>query len=127
MTHADERPRLWVGHVVLATHDLGRAQAFYSALGLRALRDPAPEDVIVELEMRGGTHLVLVFDPNARTNGRGAPFDLMTEDVEDLHASMSARGIEVTPIRPDEHGSFTFRDPDGYIVTVNASHVEGVV
>ena len=123
----DERPQLWVGHVVLATHDLGRAQSFYRQLGLRALREPRPEDVIVELEMRGGTHLVFVFDPNARTNGRVAPFDLMSDDIDALHSTMSGLGIEVAPIRRADHSSFTFRDPDGYVVTVNDSHVEGVV
>ncbi|HTL86896.1 MAG TPA: VOC family protein [Acidimicrobiia bacterium] len=123
----DERPRLWVGHVVLATHDLPRAHEFYSSLGLRALRDPGPEDVIVELEMRGGTHLVLVFDPQARIHNRVAPFDLMCDDPDALHDELSARGIEVTPVRRDHHGDFTFRDPDGYIVTVNESHVEGPV
>ena len=123
----DERPRLWVGHVVLATHDLGRARSFYQQLGLRALREPRPEDIIVELEMRGGTHLVCVFDPHARTNGRGAPFDLMSDDIDALRTAMSERGIEVSPITRGGHSSFTFRDPDGYIVTVNDSHVEGVV
>jgi catechol 2,3-dioxygenase-like lactoylglutathione lyase family enzyme len=123
----EERPRLWVGHVVLATHDLGRAQAFYRELGMRALREPGPDDVIVELEMRGGTHLVFVFDPNARTNGRGAPFDLMSDDIDALHTAMSERGIDLTPITRADHSSFTFRDPDGYVVTVNDSHVEGVV
>jgi catechol 2,3-dioxygenase-like lactoylglutathione lyase family enzyme len=123
----DERPPVWVGHVALATHDLGRARSFYQQLGLRALREPRPEDIIVELEMRGGTHLVCVFDPNARTNGRVAPFDLMCDDIDALRTAMSERGIEVSPITRDGHSSFTFRDPDGYVVTVNDSHVEGVV
>ncbi len=114
---------------MLATHDLGRAQSFYRELGLRAFREPGTEDVLVELEMRGGTHLVFVFDPNARTNGRVAPFDLMSDDIDALRTSMSERGIEVTPIQHPEsdHAFFTFRDPDGYVVTVNDSHVEGVV
>ena len=95
--------------------------------GYARSREPGPEDVLVELELRGGTHLVFVFDPNARTNGRGAPFDLMSDDIDALHTAMSGRGIEVTPIMRADHANFTFRDPDGYVVTVNDSHVEGVV
>jgi catechol 2,3-dioxygenase-like lactoylglutathione lyase family enzyme len=66
----DERPALWVGHVVLATHDLRRSFDFCRALGLRLLREAADDDAIVELEMRGCTHLVLVLDPNATIDGR---------------------------------------------------------
>jgi catechol 2,3-dioxygenase-like lactoylglutathione lyase family enzyme len=127
VTVSDERPRLWVGHVVLATHDLQRSLDFYRSLGLRHMGDPAPDAVICELEMRGGTHLVLVFDPSARTDGRVAPFDLMAEDIDALHDEMSGRGLTVTDVTGVGHRSFTFRDPDGYIVTVNDSHVSGVV
>lgn len=123
----DERPALWVGHVVLATHDLRRSFEFYRALGLRELREPIDDDVIVELEMRGGTHLVLVLDPSAETEGRGAPFDLMADDVDALHTTMTARGLDPSPITRGGHDDFIFRDPDGYRVTVNSSHVTGRV
>jgi catechol 2,3-dioxygenase-like lactoylglutathione lyase family enzyme len=122
-----ERPALWVGHVVLATRDLNRSFEFYRSLGLRRLREPRTGDVLIELEMRGGTHLVLVLDPNAKTDGRGAPFDLMTDDLEALHATLTECGIDPSPITRGGHDSFTFRDPDGYMVTVNNSHVEGTV
>ena len=123
----DERPALWVGHVVLATHNLTRSFEFYRSLGLRPLREPSRDDVLIELEMRGGTHLVLVLDPNAKTDGRGAPFDLMGDDLDALHAKLAQRGIDPSPIVRGGHNSFTFLDPDGYIVTVNNSHVEGAV
>jgi catechol 2,3-dioxygenase-like lactoylglutathione lyase family enzyme len=123
----DERPALWVGHVVLATHDVLRSSAFYLDLGLRQVHEPRASDGIAELEMRGGTHLVLVLDPDARTDGRGAPFDLMADDLDALHDKIEAGGSEVSAIERGGHASFTFRDPDGYIVTVNDSHVSGVV
>jgi catechol 2,3-dioxygenase-like lactoylglutathione lyase family enzyme len=123
----DERPALWVGHVVLATHDVLRSSAFYLDLGLRQVHEPRASDGIAELEMRGGTHLVLVLDPDARTDGRGAPFDLMADDLDALHDKIEAGGSEVSAIERGAHASFTFRDPDGYIVTVNDSHVSGVV
>jgi catechol 2,3-dioxygenase-like lactoylglutathione lyase family enzyme len=123
----EDRPALWIGHVVLATHDVLQSSAFYLDLGLRQVHEPRANDGIAELEMRGGTHLVLVLDPDARTDGRTAPFDLMADDLDALHDTMEGRGIDVTPIERGGHASFTFRDPDGYTVTVNDSHVSGVV
>jgi hypothetical protein len=40
---------------------------------------------------------------------------------------METRGVEVSSIAREGHASFTFRDPDGWVVTVNDSHVSGVV
>ena len=77
--------------------------------------------------MRGGTHFVLVLDADAPTDGRGAPFDLMADELDALHDVMEARGVEVSSIARGGHASFTFRDPDGWVVTVNDSHVSGVV
>ena len=122
-----ERPALWIGHVALATHDIGRAFAFYRDLGLRAVHEPRGTDAIAELELRGGTHLVLVLDADARTEGRIAPFDLMADELDALHDTMEANGTEVSAIAREGHASFTFNDPDGHVVTVNDSHVTGVV
>ncbi len=91
------------------------------------MREPSTADVLIELEMHGGTHLVLVLDPNAKTDGRGAPFDLMADDLDALHATLTQRGTDLSPIARSGDDSFTFRDPDGYDVTVNDSHVLGPV
>jgi catechol 2,3-dioxygenase-like lactoylglutathione lyase family enzyme len=123
----DQRPALWVGHVVLATHDILRSFNFYRDLGLRQVYEPRAADGIAQLEMRGGTHFVLVLDPDAPTDGRGVPFDLMADDLDALHETMEQSGIDVSPIVRDDHASFTFRDPDGYVVTMNDSHVTGIV
>jgi catechol 2,3-dioxygenase-like lactoylglutathione lyase family enzyme len=123
----DGRPALWVGHVALATRDVLRSFAFYRNLGLRAVHEPRATDPIAELEMRGGTHFVLVLDAGAQTKGRGAPFDLMADDLDALHDSMEAEGTDVSTIAREGHASFTFRDPDGWVVTVNDSHVSGAV
>jgi catechol 2,3-dioxygenase-like lactoylglutathione lyase family enzyme len=123
----DERPALWVGHVVLASHDLTCAFDFYRDLGLRPIEPPGPGDGIAQLEMRGGTHLALVLDADARTEGRSAPFDLMVDDLVAFRATLEQRGVEVTPISGEGHASFTFRDPDGHVVTVNDTHVTGAV
>lgn len=124
---ADERPALWVGHIAIATHDILRSFAFYRDLGLRAVHEPRGTDPIAELEMRGGTHLVLVLDPTAKIDGRPAPVDFMADDLDALHDTMESAGTEVSAIAREGHASFTFRDPDGWVVTVNDSHVSGVV
>jgi catechol 2,3-dioxygenase-like lactoylglutathione lyase family enzyme len=123
----DARPALWVGHVAIPTHDIQRSFAFYRDLGLRAMNDPRPDAGIAELEMRGGTHFVLILDSDAKTDGRVAPFDLMADDLDALHADMAQRGITVSEITRGGHDFFTFTDPDGFVVTVNSSHVTGVV
>src|SRR5205823_4597476 len=84
---------------------------FYRDLGLRQVHEPRANDGIAELEMRGGTHLVLVLDTDARTDGRVAPFDLMADDLDALHDKIEAGGAEVSAIERGGHASFTFRDP----------------
>ena len=80
---------------------------------------------VVVLELRGGTHLVLV--PGTPDTG-DAPFDLMVEDLDATHAEWSELGVDVSDIsRGRIHNAFTATDPDGYVVTVNSSHVVGDV
>jgi len=80
---------------------------------------------VAVLELRGGTHLVLV--PGTPKGGE-TPFDLMVEDLDATHQDWSARGIEVGPItRGRIHNAFEATDPDGYRVTINSSHVLGPV
>jgi catechol 2,3-dioxygenase-like lactoylglutathione lyase family enzyme len=123
----DARPALWVGHVVLATHDVVRAFDFYRDLGLRPVDEPRPGFGLAQLELRGGTHLALVLDADARTDGRLAPFDLMVDDLTAFHDALERRGVAVSPVSGMGHASFTFRDPDGHVVTVNDTHVTGAV
>ena len=80
------------------------------------------------MELRGGTHLVLV--PGAGRTAGDAPFDLMVDDLDAIARRQWSRARHSTssPIAHDRiHDSFTFRDPDGHVVTVNNSHVVGAV
>jgi catechol 2,3-dioxygenase-like lactoylglutathione lyase family enzyme len=120
----DERPPVWIGHAVLTVSDVGRSARWWHDIGMREIEENAH---VAVLELRGGTHLVLVLDADARTDGRTAPFDLMADDLDALHDAMEARGIDVSAIERGPHAHFTFPDADGYVVTVNDSHVVGAV
>jgi catechol 2,3-dioxygenase-like lactoylglutathione lyase family enzyme len=118
----DERPPVWIGHALLTVTDLDASTSFWSSLGMRVIETNAHVSV---LELRGGTHLVLV--PGSPTPGE-APFDLMVDDLDETHAAWSAAGIDPSPIeRGRIHDAFVARDPDGYEVTVNSTHVVGPV
>ncbi len=123
----DGRPSVWVGHVVLTVSDLRRSAAFWESLGMH----PVERNLhVAVLELRGGTHLVLVPGEPGRDPApdREAPFDLMVDDLDDTHAQWRTRGLDVSEIeRGRIHAAFRVRDPDGYQVTVNSSHVVGDV
>jgi catechol 2,3-dioxygenase-like lactoylglutathione lyase family enzyme len=117
------RPSVWIGHAVLTVGDVDRSADFWQRLGMREVER---NEHVAVLELRGGTHLVLV--PGTPAESADAPFDLMVEDVDATHAAWEARGLDVSPIeRGRIHAAFKMRDPDGYRVTVNSSHVVGEV
>jgi len=119
----EERPSVWIGHAVLTVGDVDRSADFWQRLGMREVER---NEHVAVLELRGGTHLVLV--PGAPAENADAPFDLMVEDVDATHAAWEARGLDLSPIeRGRIHAAFMMCDPDGYRVTVNSSHVVGEV
>ena len=117
----DERPPVWIGHALLAVPDLAASRAFFEQLGLRLIE--AHERVVI-LELRGGTHLILV--PADKTTKARASFDLMVDDVDATHAALTQAGLEPSPIEDgDIHRSFTIVEPGGHSITINSSHVSG--
>jgi catechol 2,3-dioxygenase-like lactoylglutathione lyase family enzyme len=123
MEVVDGRPSVWIGHAVLTVGDVDRSADYWQRLGMREVER---NDHVAVLELRGGTHLVLV--PGTPADDAEAPFDLMVEDLDEAHAEWKARGLDPSPIeRGRIHAAFTMRDPDGYRVTVNSSHVVGEV
>jgi catechol 2,3-dioxygenase-like lactoylglutathione lyase family enzyme len=119
----EERPSVWIGHAVLTVGDVDRSADFWQRLGMREVER---NEHVAVLELRGGTHLVLV--PGTPAENADAPFDLMVEDVDATHAAWEARGLDLSPIeRGRIHAAFMMRDPDGYRMTVNSSHVVGEV
>jgi catechol 2,3-dioxygenase-like lactoylglutathione lyase family enzyme len=117
------RPPVWIGHAVVTVNDVDSSAAFWCGLGMREVEK---NEHVVVLELRGGTHLLLV--PGTPPENADAPFDLMVEDLDATHAEWRARGLQPSPIEKRQfHASFTVRDPNGYRVTVNSSHVVGDV
>ena len=115
----DARPPVWVGHVTMQTHVLDASHAFMVALGLRPI---GRSEAVSVLELRGGTHLVLL-RADAPVSGP-APFDLMAEDLEATHGRLTELGLAPSPIAAGRiHRSFTVRDPSGQDVTFQSNHV----
>ena len=118
----ESRPPVWVGHVSMATSTLTESQTFMEQIGMRPM---FRNESVAIFELRGGTHLVLVADENARAGD--APFDLMVEDLDETHADFAERGLSPSPIeRGRIHASFTVTEPGGGRITVNSTHVSSL-
>ena len=119
MSNADPRPPVWIGHVLMKTPDILESKKLMIALGMRPIADG---DGFAVLELRGGTHLVLL--PAEEKLSGQAPFDLMVESLDETHTDLAARGLSPSEIsRGDIHDSFTIRDPSGLDITFNSTHV----
>ena len=125
MADADERPVFAIGHMRMAVDDVGEAYAFFAKYGMRGILE---RPAFAILELRGGTHLILSEAEESVEPGRRAPFDLMVDDVDAVHARFVADGIAATEIeRGNIHDSFSVTGPSGYTIPFNSSHVAGVV
>ena len=113
------RPRVWVGHIIVSADNVAESTAFYIDLGMREVETEKNASV---LELRSGTHLiVLKGDPALQ-----ASFDLMVDDLEATHAEWASRGLQVGEIfQVAPHEAFTVVDPSGTKVTVYSSRVVG--
>ena len=116
---SDPRPPLWVGHISLTTDRIDESREFMVQLGMRPI---ASGDDFAVLELRAGTHLVLL--QRDEIEAGEAPFDLMVEDLDATHRRLS--DLELAPSEISEgriHRSFSVRDPSGHRITFNSSHV----
>jgi catechol 2,3-dioxygenase-like lactoylglutathione lyase family enzyme len=119
MSTSDLRPAVWVGHVTMQTSDVAESNRFMTTLGMRAIADG---DGFAVLELRGGTHLVLLKAEGPLTGS--APFDLMVEDLDATQRDFAARGLSPSEIsRGNIHDSFTIQDPSGLEIQFNSTHV----
>lgn len=122
---AAQRPPVWIGHVgPLVVTDLCESIDFYERLGLRP---GFHHDGMASMELRGGTHLVLVEGQDVAP-GHEAPFDLMVDDLVQARMRCVAGLIDSTEIeRSGAHERFWVTDPSGHRIRVHDSHVVGVV
>ena len=132
-------PELAVAHLVFKVVDLERSCQFYSNLGLPPFYI---EEKIAIVELRGGTHLVLlsVDEPAGEDIAESLTgqfherfseqFDLMIKgkDLNELkkyRLELISRGIAAGEI-PEEtffgHHLFCIKDPDGNGITIYTSH-----
>ncbi len=122
LSEQDLRPPVWVGHVVLETDRLEETTQFMHTIGMRPIVK-RPE--VAVLELRGGTHLVLL--AKAEITPGDAPFDLMVEDLHETHQRFVDLGLAPTPIErvSPEHEGFKLREPAGHTITFYSNHVSG--
>ncbi|HJZ83296.1 MAG TPA: VOC family protein [Pyrinomonadaceae bacterium] len=123
MSAQDPRPSVWVGHVILETDRLEETEQFMRTIGMRSL-SKQPE--VAVLELRGGTHLVLLANPHVIP--RDAAFDLMVDDLHAAHEHFAGLGLAPSAIEPVEYGEherFFLREPAGHRIAFYSSHVSG--
>ena len=117
----EQPPPVWVGHVILGATDITRSNEYFVKLGMREI---VSGDGFAVLELRGGTHLVLTPLEESLPAGSQASFDIMVEDVDAAWERYQELGFEPSEIEDGTiHRSFKLRDPSGYAITVNSSHV----
>ena len=119
------RPVFAVGHMRMPVEDVHSAYDFFVRHGMRAILEREGFGI---LELRGGTHLILTQADETIAEGQRAPFDLMVDDVDAVHAAFLDDGVEATDIERGEiHDSFRVTGPSGYSIPINSSHAVGVV
>jgi len=130
---------LAVAHLVFRVADLKRSCQFYSNLGIPPF---AIDGKIALIELRGGTHLLLLEVDQLAGEGLAESvtgqfhqrfseqFDLMIKgkdlsELERYRLELISRGIAAGEI-PDEtffgHHLFCIKDPDGNGITIYTSH-----
>lgn len=121
---ADARPPVWTGHIVVYTADITASVRFYEPIGMRSV---AVMQEFAALEMRGGTHLAIRYDPVKAVPG-AVGWDLMVDDIDATHDQWQEERLPVTDIVMESpHRIFEVTDPDGHVVVVRDTHVVGPV
>jgi len=132
-------PELAVAHLVFKVADPKSSCQFYSNLGIPPF---AIDEEVAIIELRGGTHLVLLEVDQLAGEGMAESstgqfherfaeqFDLMIKgkglnELEKYRLELIGRGIAAGEI-PDEtfygHHLFCVKDPDGNGITIYTSH-----
>ncbi|MEU8525532.1 MULTISPECIES: VOC family protein [Streptomyces] len=97
--------------------DVDRAKAFYEQVGFNADHDVTVSDDIRFVQMTPpGSACSIAFGKGITemTPGSLDNMQVVVKDIEEAHADLTGRGIDVSPIDDQPWGSFVyFADPDG--------------
>lgn len=116
----DPRPRFSICHVQLTASDPILLGDFYTNIGMRLVAKMAKMSI---LELRGGTHLVILRGEPGQTK-----LDLMVDDLDDIHQLLVEMDANPSPIAPgNPHDTFRVTDPEGNQLLIESSHVTGPV
>src|SRR5437588_12738866 len=84
----DLRPSVWVGHIVLETNRLEESEQFMRKIGMRPI---VKKSNVAILELRGGSHLVLIAKPEI--TAVEDPFALIVETLNESNHELSVVGL----------------------------------
>ncbi|MEV5971786.1 VOC family protein [Streptomyces sp. NPDC051921] len=97
--------------------DVDRAKAFYEQVGFHPDHDVTVSEAIRFVQMTPpGSACSIAFGKGITEMSPGSldNMQVVVADIEEAHADLTARGIEVSPIDDQPWGSFVyFADPDG--------------
>ncbi|MEU4267990.1 VOC family protein [Streptomyces sp. NPDC026092] len=97
--------------------DIDRAKAFYEQVGFNADHDiPVSDDIRFVQMTPPGSACSIAFGKGITEMAPGSldNMQVVVTDIEEAHADLTERGIEVSPIDDQPWGSFVyFADPDG--------------
>ncbi|MCX2179285.1 VOC family protein [Streptomyces sp. SKN60] len=97
--------------------DIDRAKAFYERVGFHADHDVTVSEEIRFVQMTPpGSACSIAFGKGITEMAPGSLDNLqvVVTDIEEAHADLTGRGIDVSPIDDQPWGSFVyFADPDG--------------
>ncbi|MFF0434928.1 VOC family protein [Streptomyces sp. NPDC004327] len=97
--------------------DVDRAKAFYERVGFRADHDVTVSEAIRFVQMTPpGSACSIAFGRGITEMEPGSldNMQVVVADIEEAHAELTARGVEVSAIADLPWGSFVyFADPDG--------------
>jgi catechol 2,3-dioxygenase-like lactoylglutathione lyase family enzyme len=130
---------LAVGHLAFRVADLKRSCQFYANLGIPPF---AIEEKVAIIELRGGTHLLLLEVDLLAAEGMAQSltgqfhkrfseqFDLMIKgkglnELKEYRLELISRGIAAGEISDETffgHHLFCIKDPDGNGITIYTSH-----
>ena len=132
MTSSDEnhdrQPAVAIGHQQIFVSELERSYAFFCDIGLQPV---FCVDGVAAVDLRGGTHLLLIKSTDRKKLDRNVSFDFMIDDEKRealvaFHDDILRKEIKCSEVTVDpSYGHFSLKvvDPDGREITVCTRHV----